>query len=339
MRLLPTIVLAAFVCTNSFAENKTEAAQKLKTRSEEVTLRPKASETFEIRGTIKIHEAGGLKEGTYALFSNGPQQWRIEITFPDWSETEIRSQGELRWSRTTKYEPLLIWDIRQLVAMVMGGDHRFGNGVSTPSKTFPVKFLTHDGGLDCITHTLFLTSNASARYPDTTNQTCYSHDSGLLASYRLPNMRYAFDGLMAVAGSSKILPKHLVYSLEQQPLAELTLSSATLKSLPDELFSKDLQGSEGVSACDGEYKSPQPSSPPSGIYPSEARNNRLAGNLTIVGIVDSDGSFKDPFFIGAPGPAFEKGESLKAASGWKFKPATCDGKPIATEFKMLMLFR
>jgi len=339
MRFLLSVGVAMLLCGTSLAENKEQRSQKLRTRSEEVTLRPKASEPFEIRGTIKIHEAGGLKEGTYALFSNGPQQWRIEITFSDWSETEIRSHGELRWSRTTKYEPLLIGDIRQLVAMAMGGDHRFGNGNSTPPKTYPVKFLTHDNGLDCITQTLFLSSNASARYPDTTNQVCYSQDSGLLASFNLPNMRFAFDGVMTVSGSSKILPKHLVYSLAQQTSAELTLDRATQGSLPDELFSKELQGSETLSACDGEFKPVQPSRPPSGIYPPEARDKRLAGNLTIVGIVDTDGSFKDPFFLGAPGPPFEKGESLKAASAWKFKPATCDGKPIATEFKMMMLFR
>lgn len=62
-------------------------------------------------------------------------------------------------------------------------------------------------------------------------------------------------------------------------------------------------------------------------YTDDARNARIAGNVVLGAVIDETGSTKDIRVLSPLGWGLDE-NAIAAVQGWKFKPATKDGKPI-----------
>lgn len=73
-------------------------------------------------------------------------------------------------------------------------------------------------------------------------------------------------------------------------------------------------------------------------FPMEAAKNGVSGKLTLKVTVDKEGNATDVAVVrGLPHGVSESG--VAALKQWKFKPATLDGKPVATYFEVSFVFQ
>lgn len=85
-------------------------------------------------------------------------------------------------------------------------------------------------------------------------------------------------------------------------------------------------------------------SPPVGVklpapkYPKSLKKSKTAADVTLEGIVTATGDFIDAKVIDESDP-IASASALAAASQYKFKPATLDGKPIAVLVHVVLYFR
>jgi hypothetical protein len=97
----------------------TQLIQDAETKSEIFAL-----PSFDMQGTAHIVSKGKPMDGTYRLMWNGPDQWREEIRFPDYTEERIGSKGSLWTQRSTGAMPYPIYKFRS--ALGFGSDPHFG---------------------------------------------------------------------------------------------------------------------------------------------------------------------------------------------------------------------
>jgi hypothetical protein len=63
---------------------------------------------FEMKANVRIDNQGKPLDGTYLLLWNGPEQWREEINFPGYTETQLGGKGVVFLKRSTDFMPLRI---------------------------------------------------------------------------------------------------------------------------------------------------------------------------------------------------------------------------------------
>lgn len=74
-------------------------------------------------------------------------------------------------------------------------------------------------------------------------------------------------------------------------------------------------------------------------YTTGALRSKIQGTVTIEAVVQSDGSVGEARVVGSLDPIHGLDQAaLAAASRWKFKPATKDGRPVAVVVRLLLDF-
>ena len=73
-------------------------------------------------------------------------------------------------------------------------------------------------------------------------------------------------------------------------------------------------------------------------YPKSLKKNRADADVTVEGIISQNGDFIDATVVDAVAPEIAKA-ALDAVGGYKFQPATLDGKPIALLTRVVIHFR
>lgn len=88
----------------------------------------------------------------------------------------------------------------------------------------------------------------------------------------------------------------------------------------------------------GKYEAATRTSGPNPGVPMEAAKSGVSGKLTLKVTVDKEGNAADVAVVrGLPHGVSEAG--VAALKQWKFKPATLDGKPVATYFEVSFVFQ
>jgi TonB family protein len=72
-------------------------------------------------------------------------------------------------------------------------------------------------------------------------------------------------------------------------------------------------------------------------YPAVARTQRIAGNVSIDAVVDTDGNVNTMNVLS--GPAILHRAALDAVKQWHYEPAMLDGKPTASHLTVIVQFR
>jgi len=84
---------------------------------------------------------------------------------------------------------------------------------------------------------------------------------------------------------------------------------------------------DGVFRLGGGITKPEPISTPEPTYTEEARKIHMQGVVVLHIIVKADGSVSNMSVSRSLGAGLDE-EALKTVKGWRFKPATKDGKPV-----------
>jgi TonB family protein len=88
----------------------------------------------------------------------------------------------------------------------------------------------------------------------------------------------------------------------------------------------------------GVFAKPSAINIPSPKYPKSLKKSRSDADVTVEGIISQNGDFIDATVVDAVAPEIAKA-ALDAVAGYKFRPATLDGKPIALLARVVMHFR
>jgi protein TonB len=73
------------------------------------------------------------------------------------------------------------------------------------------------------------------------------------------------------------------------------------------------------------------------VYPEVARTQRIAGNVSIDAVVETDGNVSTMKVLS--GPAILHRAALDAVKQWHYQPAMLDGKPTASHLTVIVQFR
>jgi len=73
------------------------------------------------------------------------------------------------------------------------------------------------------------------------------------------------------------------------------------------------------------------------VYPAVARTQRIAGNVSIDAVVETDGNVSTMKVLS--GPAILHRAALDAVKQWHYQPAMLDGKPTASHLTVIVQFR
>jgi len=73
------------------------------------------------------------------------------------------------------------------------------------------------------------------------------------------------------------------------------------------------------------------------VYPAAMKRSGMVGNVVVEFVVDATGKVQSPKVVSSNNPAFDQ-PALDAVLKWKYKPATTDGKPVATRLQTPVVF-
>jgi periplasmic protein TonB len=82
---------------------------------------------------------------------------------------------------------------------------------------------------------------------------------------------------------------------------------------------------------------PRPTHSPGPNYPKKQGNARLPGTVVLEVVVGPDGLPRDITVFRSLNADFDK-EAIESVKEWQFRPATLDGKPVATKIHVEVTF-
>src|SRR6185437_15925843 len=276
----PFLLTAAFVgivCVpRSFSENKKEAASAILDRAKmAMDIRSVASKPF--RMAAGFHFDGTSDEpavdGLFTEIWKTPDQWRIEINVPDFSQIEI-GMGDKRWlSHDLAWEPSHFGEIRKLFRFT---DFEVGK----ISKVWETRLGNER--VQCVS------SHAKA----TQDTFCFDTTSGVLLQTK--TTRSGFQHECEYSNYQKYVgkqyPKNIRCTRNGDPWIEATITDFRDDSSPtDSRLFVPAAGAveEPVCSEDSEHKAPRPLHTPDPKYPVNSLPPN--GDSVIEGVVGVDG--------------------------------------------------
>jgi TonB family protein len=106
---------------------------------------------------------------------------------------------------------------------------------------------------------------------------------------------------------------------------------------PDDDLFKVPENAVEVEECDHE-KPPETISAPEPSFPKGARDARQQAVSVIIAVVDNAGKVVSAQALGTDAYGFAR-TTVDTVKTWRFKPATCSGRPVAAEMNIEMDFR
>jgi len=116
---------------------------------------------------------------------------------------------------------------------------------------------------------------------------------------------------------------------------ELTISKLLVEPSPDENLFTNPPGSIETANCRGRLTAPKLTDDPEPKYPEHHQENQMVAISVVIG---AGGKPQDLRVSNSGGNDFDQ-SALDAIRHWKFKPAICDGTPVAAEINVLVHFR
>jgi TonB family protein len=135
---------------------------------------------------------------------------------------------------------------------------------------------------------------------------------------------------------ASMYPQRVRVFRENMAPFELDQISITPTHANDDLF-KVPQNALEIETCDDE-KPPVAISTPEPSFPKGAKDARQEAISVINVVLNNEGKIVSAEALGPDSYGFGK-NSVDSIKTWQFKPATCNGRPVATEMNIEMSFR
>lgn len=325
LRLLLGVILAASL---GFAEKQEEEGKALVDRAKQLSdIRAEGAPAFRLKTSFKVFkEDSTVTEGTYTETWVSRREWRRETVLGDFREIVV-ANGNKRWLlKSTSAEPKGTEEAGFQMASL-----RFA-----PEYWRPEKIEDRELGS--------LAARCIETKPDSTggkSLVCFDKGTGTVAAEVLPlqvrdrivdhTCEYRDYGKFG----KKVFPRLARCFEGPRPTFEETLLELSAEpSLDPALFARLEGGTESV-VCQGVSK------PPTLLYSPHPELPQLVNpkNPVVLRlIVGTDGKPHDLRVVGSVDKAFDNA-AMEAVRHYRFKPATCDGEPIATRIDVNMKFQ
>jgi TonB family protein len=279
--------------------------------------------SFQMKAAVQIDNGGKLLDGSYRLLWNGPEQWREEIAFPGYTELQVGGKGTVWVQRSTDFLPLGIYELHAALGLGSGvaddaGGH-YGSFIQpglTPNDKIKKLHTRKEGSvkLTCIE-----TENGMKG----SSEICVNEGTGTLfrgSSYE--------DGDLQAVGE-KVFPRFLGFVDKGKTVVKVKVNELIASDqFPPNAFIPPT----GVSAEPGcmnpaPYRQIKSLAPD---YPADARQQHIQGTVAVDVLIGNDGIPKIRKVVASPTASLAR-SSQTAIAGWRYEPATCEGKPVQVE--------
>lgn len=261
-------------------------------------------------------------EGTYLfIVSAAPNTWRLEISFPGFSEVAVRN-GDGKWVR--RNADRMPERVRQLTS------NRIPNWALAPKdKVSKIAEETVAGvAAICVLSQRQLT----------VREHCFDKQTGLpLREQSLgsgPSEIVEYGDY--IAALDRQIPRTVRVTEKGSRVVEFWVDSITTQPVDDSIFAP-LQDASYWPVCD-HMKAPVPIHTPDPLYPEADRRNRVQGSVELQLVIDAKGRTHDIAVTRSVNPRLDR-EAKVAVSKWRFHPAMCGNTFVPTEMLVEVDFR
>jgi TonB family protein len=281
--------------------------------------------SFEMKAKVRIENKGKTLDGSYLLLWNGPEQWREEISFPDYSEVQVGGKGIVFLKRSTDFIPVRIDQLHSALG--------YGSGIPRGGSLVHVE-LGPDETVKKIHDRKINGSKADcvevSDHDNHTREVCVDGPTGVLVR------RDPFLDRELMPVGTKLFPRFLSYVENGKPLAEVQVTE--LKAA-DQLSPSSFEPPPGAVSKPG-CMNPNPPRLVKRVaprYPEQERQSHAEGIVSIDALIGKDGSISGLQIISGATPGLNKA-SLDAVQQWRYEPATCNGVAIDIEAVLTVIY-
>jgi hypothetical protein len=285
--------------------------------------------SFQMKAAVQIDNAGKLLDGSYRLLWNGREQWREEITFPGYTELQVGGKGIVWAQRSTDFVPLRIYQLHAALGFGSGAGEDEGHswsfvqlGLSPHDK---IKKLhsrkEHGEKLTCAE----IENELKSSY-----EICVNESTGML----FRGSSYADRDFQTVG--AKVFPRFLGFVDKGKTVAKITVNELiTSDQFPPDAFIPPT-GVSGKPGCMNPtpYRRVKSVAPE---YPSDARQQHLQGTVAVDVLIGTDAVPIIRKVVASPSASLER-SSQNAIAGWRYEPASCEGKPVQVETVLRIIY-
>jgi TonB family protein len=272
---------------------------------------------FEMKANVRIANQGKPLEGSYLLLWNGPEQWREEINFPGYTETQLGGKGVVFLKRTTDFMPLRINQLHAALGYDTAGT--YGSMIPLAPRSDETIKKVKDRKVNG-------TKVKCAEIADQekhTREVCVDSATGTVV-----RQESLLDREVMPVGT-KFFPRFLSYVQDGKPLAEVQVTELkTTQQFPSSAFAPPA-GSLSRPGC----MNPSPARLVHKVrprYPEEERQSRAEGTVAVYALIGADGQPRDFRIVSGATPGLNAA-GLEGVQQWLYKPATCNGTPVEVE--------
>jgi TonB family protein len=316
--------LAVLFSPVSLAENKQEDGEKLIRHAEQVSdIRSADAPAFRLKASFKgLGHDAPTGEGTYIETWVSRGRWRRESTLGDFRRTEVGGETRL-WILDTSQESPGKAD--QLGALMHVGDIR-----QQAIKIAAIRDQNVQGvKARCV----------ELKRGNVGNETlCIEPQKGVLLLRKTPtrwmNRTCQYGEYENFAG--RMYPRHIQCMEDGHAGIDVKVLELAAEPSPDAALFAPLPGAKELANCPGKIQPPRVLDAPDPEYPKGERPPSSPEVLWL--IVGADGKPRDVRVARSIGKAFDK-PALEAVGKWVFRPATCNGDPVAVQINVEVIMR
>jgi TonB family protein len=316
------VILAA---SPGLADKKDEEGKALLDRAVQLSdIRAEGAPAFRLKASFKvIKEDLSVTEGTYTEIWATPVQWRTETILGDFSRTVV-ANGKKRW--TLNSSSTMPTGIGEVAFPYM-----------TTLKSFPELWKPRKIEDRQINSLPARCIDARLGSPVGTGSLCFDKSKGMLVA-KVVRREVAGKIVENTCEYSdyqkfgeKFFPRAIHCFAGSKPKFEETLLELAPQSSLDAASFAPLEGgTESAAGCQGIVKAPHPVYTPD---PAPISRDHSKNTVVLWLTVGTDGETHDVRVARSVDEASDKA-AMEAVRRWRFKPATCDGEPIATHINV-----
>jgi TonB family protein len=319
---LLTTLLLALTAQSSAAEKKDKQAEGLALieRARALSdIRAPGSPPFRLRARARLLDpVEGSLEGTYTLAWMSDEQWREEITFPNFSEVRI-GKGTTVWrQRNINYRPEAIHGLIETV------DLHKRLRVNSEETVERIRGRQYKGvSLRCV---------KLKKRPRAERELCID-SAGTLAQAKFGGLTHEYSDFVSWAGKS--FPGSIRVLDEGKTVREIRVERLDDEPLEPALFTPAAGAVAREGCLDPDLPEIQEHIFPD--YPDEAKRRRIQGTVSVYALIGADGRVYNVVILRSADPSLAA-STLETVQRWRFNPATCGSTPVETETVIEMSF-
>ena len=316
-------LLAPALATSAEKPNPQQEGAALLARAAEVSnIRSADAKPFRIRAGVSLFavEAGNL-EGSYSLVWSSPNRWREETTFPGFTQVRVAGDRKFWQARNVDHLPERIWEFQNLI------DLMFRLRLQ-PKERIRKVYDSRKGGpaLRC----LELKAESGIE-----RELCFDATLNTLVREKRARSEYAYDDYLGLGG--RFFSKSMRFVRDGRALVELRIEELVeIPGVDDSTFTPPA-GAQEWETC-AEPEKPRVEKQVAPVYPDAARRSQITGEVVVYALIGTDGRLHNLKVLASTWPGFAT-PTLEAWQQARYKPQTCNGKPVPSETIIRTTFR